>query len=53
VKFDQETLRVRFTGLPTDAPDLPVTTLAIECDSEPIQDTRKVRTDRPRSGVGI
>jgi alpha-L-fucosidase len=53
VKFDQETFRVRFTGLPADAPDLPVTTLAIECDSEPIQDTRKVRTDRPRNGVGI
>jgi alpha-L-fucosidase len=53
VKFDQEAFRVRFTGLPTDAPDLPVTTLAIECDSEPIQDTRKIRTDRPRNGVGI
>jgi alpha-L-fucosidase len=53
VKFDQETFRVRFTGLPADAPDLPVTTLAIECDSEPIQDTRKVRTDRPRNQVGI
>jgi len=53
VKFDQETFRVRFTGLPVDAPDLPVTTLAIECDSEPIQDTRKVRTDRSRNQVGI
>jgi alpha-L-fucosidase len=53
VKFDQETFRVRFIGLPADAPDLPATTLAIECDSEPIQDTRKVRTDRPRNGVGI
>jgi alpha-L-fucosidase len=53
VKFDQETFRVRFTGLPAEAPDLPVTTLAIECDSEPVQDARKVRTDRPRNGVGI
>lgn len=53
VKFDQETFRVRFTGLPTDAPDLPVTTLAIECESEPIQSTRKVRTDRPRNAVGV
>jgi alpha-L-fucosidase len=53
VKFDQETFRVRFTGLPADAPDLPVTTLAIECDSEPVQDTRKVRTDRPRNQVGV
>ena len=53
LKFDQETFRVRFTGLPAEAPDMPVTTLAIECDAEPIQDTRKVRTDRPRNGVGI
>jgi alpha-L-fucosidase len=53
VKFEQERFRVRFTGLPADAPDLPVTTLAIECDSEPIQNTRQVRTERPRNGVGI
>jgi alpha-L-fucosidase len=53
VKFDQERFRVRFTGLPADAPDMPVTTLAIECDSEPMQDTRKIRTDRPRNQVGI
>ena len=53
VKFDQEKFRVRFTGLPAEAPDHPVTTLAIECDSEPHQDTRGVRTDRPRKAVGI
>ena len=53
VKFDQDTFRVRFTGLPAVSPDLPVTTLAIECDSEPIQSTRQVRTDRPRNGVGV
>jgi alpha-L-fucosidase len=53
VKFVQETFRVQFTGLPAEAPDLPVTTLAVECDSEPIQDTRKVRTDRPRNQVGV
>lgn len=53
VKFEQEKFRVRFTGLPADAPDMPVTTLAIECESEPIQDTRQVRTDRPRNGVGV
>jgi alpha-L-fucosidase len=53
VKFEQDRFRVRFTGLPTDAPDQPLTTLAIECESEPIQNTRFVRTDRPRNGVGI
>ena len=35
VKFEQEEFRVRFTGLPADAPDDPVTTIAIECDGEP------------------
>jgi alpha-L-fucosidase len=53
VKFDQERFRVRFTGLPADAPDHPVTTIAIECESEPIQNTQQVREQRPRNGVGI
>jgi len=53
VKFEQERFRVRFTGLPADAPDHPVTTIAIECESEPQQDTRLVRRERPRIRVGI
>ena len=48
VKFDQDDFRVRFTGLPEKAPDEPVTTLAIECDSEPHQDNLYVRKERPR-----
>jgi len=48
VKFDQDDFRVRFTGLPEKAPDEPVTTLAIECDGEPQQDTLYVRKERPR-----
>jgi len=51
VKFDQDRFRVRFTGLPAEVPDRPVTTLAIECESEPIQDTDFVRRERPRQGV--
>ena len=51
VKFGQDEFRVRFLGLPQDAPDTPVTTIAIECESEPIQNTRFVRTERPRNGV--
>ncbi len=53
VKFNQERFRVRFTGLPADAPDHPVTTIAIECESDPIQNTRQVREQRPRNGVGV
>jgi alpha-L-fucosidase len=48
VEFEQEQFRVRFKGLPKHAPDDPVTVLAIECDSEPVQDTGAVRRDRPR-----
>ncbi|MGA8864857.1 MAG: hypothetical protein WB444_13730, partial [Gallionella sp.] len=51
VKFEQDRFRVRFLGLPSKAPDQPVTTLAIECESEPTQDTMFVRRERPRDGV--
>jgi alpha-L-fucosidase len=53
VKFDQDRFRTRITGLPASAPDDPVTTIAIECDSEPVQDTMMVRKERPRRGVGV
>ena len=51
VNFEQDRFRVRFTGLPADAPDQPVTTLAIECEGEPVQDTEFVRRERPRVGI--
>jgi alpha-L-fucosidase len=53
VKFEQDKFRVRFTGLPMQAPDHPVTTIAIECDGVPTQDTTFVRKERPRREVGI
>jgi alpha-L-fucosidase len=51
VAFEQDRFRVRFTGLPNEAPDHPITTIAIECESEPTQDTDFVRRERPRNGV--
>jgi alpha-L-fucosidase len=51
VAFTQDDYRVRFTGLPMEAPDFPLTTIAIECDSEPRQDTDFVRINKPRMGV--
>jgi alpha-L-fucosidase len=51
VKFEQDKFRVRFVDLPEKAPDDPVTTLAIECDGEPRQDTDFVRRERPRHNV--
>ena len=51
VRFEQDRFRVRFMGLPAAAPDDPVTTLAVECESEPIQDNIMVRKERPRGQV--
>ena len=51
VKFTQDEFQTKFTGLPENAPDYPITTIAIECDSEPLQDTDFVRINKPRDGV--
>ena len=53
VTFEQADEYVRFTGLPIEAPDYPVTTLAIECDAEPEIDGTDVRKNRKREGVGV
>ncbi|HTD23873.1 MAG TPA: alpha-L-fucosidase [Terriglobales bacterium] len=51
VEVHQDKFRVRFTGLPAAAPDHPITTIAIECEAEPTQDTNIVRNEKPREGV--
>jgi alpha-L-fucosidase len=51
VEFQQDEFRVRFRGLPADPPDLPLTTIAIECEGEPVQNTEFVRKQRPRAAV--
>ena len=51
VLFKQDEFRVRLTDLPAKAPDFPLTTIEIECDSEPTQDTDFVRKNEPRMGV--
>jgi len=53
VKFEQDKFRVRLIGLPRQAPDHPLTTLAMECDSEPIQDSIFVRENKPREQVNV
>ncbi|WP_103935230.1 alpha-L-fucosidase [Bryocella elongata] len=53
VTFTQDEFRLHLTGLPMDAPDTPVTTIAIECDGEPTQDTDFVRKNRLRPSVNI
>jgi alpha-L-fucosidase len=51
IDFTQDGFRTRFTGLPQEAPDFPVTTIAIECDGEPHQDNIYVRINKPRGTV--
>ena len=51
VKFTQDEFQTKFIDLPGKAPDYPVTTIAIECDAEPTQDTDFVRKNKPRAGV--
>ena len=53
VTFEQGDQYVRFTGLPLEAPDSPVTTLAIECDAELVVEGSDVRKFRKREGAGI
>ena len=50
VAFEQDDYHVRFKGLPQRAPDDPVTTLVVECESEPKQDELFVRR-RERGSV--
>jgi alpha-L-fucosidase len=49
----QDGFRTHITGLPDTAPDSPVTTIVIECDGVPEQDTLNVRINKTRAGVGI
>jgi alpha-L-fucosidase len=50
VDFVQDAYSIKFTGLPPTAPDHPVTTIAIECESVPTQDNIYVR-NRERGNV--
>lgn len=51
VKFTQDPYRVHLVGLPMEAPDSPITTIVLECETEPTQDTDFVRKEKPRAGV--
>ena len=51
VKFTQDDFQTKLTGLPEKALDWPVTTIALECESEPVQDTTWVRINKPRGSV--
>ena len=45
VDFVQKGSQLIFTGLPDSAPDEPVTVIAAECDTEPVQDALSSKAD--------
>ncbi len=45
VKFEQKGSQLVFTELPASAPDTPLTVIAVECASEPIQDALSSKAD--------
>lgn len=45
VKFTQKRSQLIFSGLPAKAPDDPVTVIAAECESEPVQDALSSMAD--------
>jgi len=45
VDFMQKGTQLIFTGLPDSAPDEPVTVIAAECDTEPVQDALSSKAD--------
>jgi alpha-L-fucosidase len=47
VRFTQKGSQLIFSDLPSKAPDHPVTVIAAECDSEPIQDALSSKADPP------
>jgi len=49
----QDGFRTHITGLPAAAADSPVSTIVLECDGVPEQDTLNVRVNKPRAGIGI
>jgi alpha-L-fucosidase len=51
VDFEQDRYRVRLTGLPAEPPDHPITTIAMDCEAEPTQDSIFVRKEKPRDGA--
>ena len=51
IKFDQNAERLRLYGLPEKAPDQPMTVIAIEFESEPVQDMVANRRSKKRTTV--
>ncbi len=53
VKFTQDAIAVRLTGLPDEAPDDPTTVIELTCEGTPYVRHHLIRPEWPRYGVNI
>jgi alpha-L-fucosidase len=53
VKFTQDGVSLRLTGLPEEAPDSPATVIEIECDGPAFVDHHLIRPEWQRCKVGV
>jgi alpha-L-fucosidase len=53
IEFTQDAISVRLTGLPSAAPDDPITVFELECDQPPVVDHHLIRPEWRRYRVGI
>ena len=53
VKFTQDAIALRLTGLPEEAPDYPTTVIELTCEGTPYVRHHLIRPEWPRYGVNI
>ncbi|WP_025295193.1 alpha-L-fucosidase [Sphingomonas sanxanigenens] len=53
VKFEQDDIALRFTGLPEQAPDDPTTVIEVTCEGTPYVRHHLIRPEWPRYGVNV
>lgn len=53
VKFTQDAIALRLTGLPDEAPDTPTTVIELTCEGTPYVRHHLIRPEWPRYGVNI
>jgi alpha-L-fucosidase len=53
IKFTQDAISLRLTGLPSAPPDDLVTVIAVECDAPPVVDHHLIRPEWKRYKVGV
>lgn len=53
LKFQQDAISLRITGLPEQAPDSPTSVIICECDQPPVVDHHLIRPEWPRYKIDV